>query len=278
MSAIMPEWPEMDTYRRLLSPLVCGRTIQAVEVNREKTINEPVDVFQSALTGRKILFVERRGKHLLFHLDDGHRLLLHLMLGGWIYYGPESEPEREDSRYQVILELDDGNRLFFGGLRLGYLHRLTAKGAQEHLKDLGPDPFDPRLTEEAFTKRLGKRRGKLKPTLVDQKLVSGIGNCYSDEICFDAKVLPMAQIPDLSEETKQRLYHSMRQVLEEAAANGGYMDHKFSADDTFVGGFDEMCRVYDREGEDCPRCGTPIRLEHVSSRKMFFCPSCQKEQ
>lgn len=274
----MPEWPEMDTYRRLLSPLVCGHSIQSVEVNREKTINEPIGDFQAALIGRKILFLERKGKHLLFHLDDGHRLLLHLMLGGWIYYGPQPEPGREDGDYQVVLELDDGNKLFFGGLRLGFLHRLTAKNALEQLKPLGPDPFDPRLTPEAFARRLRARRGKLKPTLVDQKLVSGIGNCYSDEICFDAGVLPTASIPELTEETKRRLYDSMRKVLEEAAAGGGYMDHKLTADDTFVGGYDERLRVYDREGEPCPRCGAPIRLEHLASRKMFFCPSCQRDR
>ncbi|MBB6730345.1 Fpg/Nei family DNA glycosylase [Cohnella zeiphila] len=272
----MPEWPEMDTYRRLLSPLVCGRTIAAAEVNREKTINEPTAEFQAAVIGRTVLFVERRGKHLLFHLDDGNRLLLHLMLGGWLYYGTEPEAGKESGSYQVVLTFEDGNRLFFGGLRLGYLHRLSAKSALEHLKPLGPDPFDPRLTPEAFAKRLGTRRGRLKSALVDQKLISGVGNCYSDEICFDAEVQPTAAIPELEPETKLRLYRSMRKVLEEAAENGGYMDHKFTADDTFVGGYDNKCRVYDREGEACVRCGEAIRLEIVNSRKMFYCPSCQK--
>ncbi|WP_027091489.1 bifunctional DNA-formamidopyrimidine glycosylase/DNA-(apurinic or apyrimidinic site) lyase [Cohnella thermotolerans] len=272
----MPEWPEMDTYRRLLSPLVCGHTITAVDVNREKTINEPIGVFQAALIGRKVLFVERRGKYLLFHLDDGNRLLLHLMLGGWLYYG--REPEKKKSEYQVICTFDNGERLFFGGLRLGFLHRLSAKGAQERLKELGPDPFDSRLTAPVFANRLSKRKGKLKPVLVDQKLVSGIGNCYADEICFDAQVLPAAAIPELKEETKLRLFASMRKVLEEAAANGGYMDRKFTEDDTFVGGHDERCFVYDREGEPCPRCGSPIRMDMVSSRKMFYCPSCQRPE
>jgi len=144
------------------------------------------------------------------------------------------------------------------------------------LKKLGPDPFDPRLTPEAFVKRLSARKGRLKSALVDQKLVSGIGNCYSDEICFDAEVQPAVPIPELAPETKLRLYHSMRKVLEEAAESGGYMDHKFTEDDTFVGGYDSQCRVYDREGEPCVRCGAPIRLEMVNSRKMFSCPSCQK--
>jgi len=269
----MPEWPEMETYRQQLSPLVCGLTIRHVDVNREKTINEPAEAFQAALTGRKIMFVERRGKHLLFHLDDGNRLLLHLMLGGYLYYGPHAE--KDESRFQVIFTFEDGNKLFFGGLRLGYLHRITAKTALERFREIGPEPFDPRLTEEAFVAMLDKKRGKLKPALVDQKRIAGIGNFYSDEICFEAGVVPFADIPSLSDGTKRNVYRAMRKVLTEAAEAGGYMDQKLTAADTLTGGFAERCRVYGREGEPCSRCGGTIRMETVSSRKMFYCPSCQ---
>ncbi|MBB6669172.1 bifunctional DNA-formamidopyrimidine glycosylase/DNA-(apurinic or apyrimidinic site) lyase [Cohnella nanjingensis] len=271
----MPEWPEMETYRRLLSPLVSGQIIANAVVHRDKTINEPPETFASALSGRRILYVERRGKHLLFHLDDGYRLLLHLMLGGYLHYGANAP--KEDEHYQVILTFGDGNRLFFGGLRLGFLHRLSAKIAQEQLRALGPDPFDARLTQAAFKTRLAKRRGKLKPVLVDQKFVSGIGNCYGDEICFEAGVKPDAAIPQLAEETKDRLYLAMREVLTEAAANGGYMDRPLTQDDTLTGGHDARCKVYDREGEACPRCGGTIRLETLAGRKMFYCPDCQRD-
>ncbi|MBN2983906.1 MULTISPECIES: bifunctional DNA-formamidopyrimidine glycosylase/DNA-(apurinic or apyrimidinic site) lyase [Cohnella] len=269
----MPEWPEMETYRRLLSPLVCGQTIVNVDVNREKTINEPEETFRGALTGRKIMFVERRAKYLLFHLDDGNRLLLHLMLGGYLVYGTEAE--KDDSRFQVVFALEDGNRLFFGGLRLGFLHRITAKAAIEQFRELGPEPFDPRLTEEAFVLKLAKKRGKLKPALVDQKWLAGIGNCYSDEICFEAGVVPFADIASLTDDTKRNVYHAMRKVLTEAAEEGGYMDKKLTANDTLTGGYDDKCKVYDREGEPCPRCGGTIQLATISSRKMFYCPSCQ---
>jgi formamidopyrimidine-DNA glycosylase len=270
----MPEWPEMENYRRLLSPRVSGQKIDRVVVNRPKTINEPEDHFRNELLGHRILFVERRGKQLLFHLDDGNRLILHLMLGGWLAYG--SEGPKEDSHFQVILGFEDGDNLYFGGLRLGYLHRLSAKTVNEQLKDLGPDPFDPRLTSEVFRKRLSARRGKLKPAMTDQRLVSGIGNCYADEICFDAQIHPETPIPSLNAETSEQLYHSMRQVLEEAVAGGGYMDHPLTPDDTFTGGFDDQCRVYDREGEPCVRCGTPIEKGETAGRKMFFCPHCQR--
>jgi formamidopyrimidine-DNA glycosylase len=270
----MPELPEMEHYRTLLSPLLCGQKITGVAVNRAATINEPVDVFTSALIGRSILFVERKGKHLLFHLDDGHRLHLHLMLGGWLAYGVQGP--KKDSHFQVILTFGDGNSLYFGGLRLGYLHRITAKAAIEQMKELGPDPFDSRLTFEAFQKRISGKKGKLKTTLTDQRFLAGIGNCYSDEICFDAKVHPALAVNSLDPSAVERIYHSIRKVLLEAKEAGGYMEHLLTPDDTLTGGYNNQCKVYDRKDEPCTVCGTGIKFETLAGRKMFFCPECQK--
>lgn len=270
----MPEWPEMETYRKLLGERLAGQKIVSVAVNRDKSVNEPEEEFRRALTDRRILFVERRGKQLIFHLDDGFRLVLHLMLGGWMAYGVDGP--KEDNEFQVILGFENGNRLFFGGLRLGYLHRLSAKQVNEQLRSLGPDPFDPRLTPESFRDRLKPRRGKLKSALTDQKFLAGIGNCYSDEICFDACIHPETPIPSLDREATDRLFASMRKVLAEAAEYGGYMDRPLTPEDTLTGGFDERCRVYDREGEPCVRCGTDIEKGETSGRKMFYCPHCQK--
>ncbi|RED60297.1 DNA-formamidopyrimidine glycosylase [Cohnella lupini] len=270
----MPELPEMEHYRSQLSPRLCGQRITGVTVNRAATINEPVDVFTSALVGKSILFVERKGKHLLFHLDDGHRLHLHLMLGGWLAYGEEGP--KKDSHFQVILTFGDGNSLYFGGLRLGYLHRMTAKAAIEELKELGPDPFDSRLTLEAFRKRLAGKRGKLKTTLTNQRFLAGIGNCYSDEICFDAQVHPAVAVNSLDESTVERIYHSIRKVLTTAKDAGGYMEHPLTPDDTLTGGYNNQCLVYDRKGEPCNVCGTEIKFETLTGRKMFYCPHCQQ--
>ena len=269
----MPEWPEMEHYRERLSKLLGGIKIADTVVNREASINEPAETFAKGLANRTILFVERRGKHLLFHLDDGNRLVLHLMLGGYMHVG-EAAP-KEDGHYQVILRLADGSNLYFGGLRLGYLHRMTAKAALEQMKQLGPEPFDPRLTEEAFRKRLAGKRGKLKATLVDQKFIAGIGNCYSDEICFAAKLHPAAQASALSAEETARLYEAMKKVLKEAKEAGGYMDHPLTEGDNVTGGYNDRCLVYDRGGEPCRVCGAEIVHETLSGRKMFYCPNCQ---
>ncbi|RKP56922.1 bifunctional DNA-formamidopyrimidine glycosylase/DNA-(apurinic or apyrimidinic site) lyase [Cohnella endophytica] len=269
----MPELPEMEHYRSRLSHLLCGQQVTGVVVNREGTINEPAEVFKASLLGRVILFVERRGKHLLFHLDDGYRLHLHLMLGGWMSYG-EQAPKKL-SQYQVILSFGNGVSLYFGGLRLGYLHRITAKAAIEELKELGPDALDPRLTLEAFRKRLAGKKGKLKTTLTDQRFVSGIGNCYSDEIAFDANVFPAAAVSGLKDEEIERIYHSIRNVLTAAIEAGGYMEQPFTSDDTVTGGFNDLCQVYDRGDEPCRVCGTTIQHETITGRKMFYCPTCQ---
>lgn len=269
----MPEWPEMEHYRTQLSTLVCGKRITDAVVNREATVNETKETFASAIANRTILFVERRGKHLLFHLDDGNRLVLHLMLGGWLYYGEQAP--KEDNRYQVILRLSDGNSLYFGGLRLGYLHRMTAKAALEQMKELGPEPFDSRLTPEAFHQRLMGKRGRLKTTLIDQKFIAGIGNCYSDEICFEARLHPATAANTLSEEQTSRLYAAMKKVLLEAKESGGYMEQPVTAGDRVTGGYNSRCLVYDRGGEPCGVCGHEIHHETLSGRKMFYCPSCQ---
>lgn len=271
----MSDWPEIETYRRLLSPLVCGLTIADATVHRIKSINESAEEFHDGLAGHKILFVERRGKHLIFHLDDGNRLLIQLMADDWIYYGAEGETKDDD--YAIILTLEDGNRIFFGGLRYGYVHRLTAKKLIELLRPLGPDPFDPRLTADSFAKLLGSKRGKLKTALTDPKFLSGIGSGYADEILFEAELHPGLLNASLSDEQKRKLYDSMRKVLDEAAENGGSTEHPFSTDSHVVGGFRERFKVFEREGAGCPRCGGTIVLETVSSRKQYFCPNCQKE-
>ncbi|WP_312109415.1 Fpg/Nei family DNA glycosylase [Brevibacillus reuszeri] len=268
----MPELPEMETYRRLLQDRIGGRTITATHVQREKTINLSPAEFDRVLLRNRITLVDRRAKHLLFHLESGHVLLLHLMLGGFLYYG--SAEDKLERTAQVTLSFDQ-HLLYFHGLRLGYLHLLTAGQLDERLDSLGPEPLDPAFTLTRFTELLAEKRGVLKTTLVDQHWLSGIGNCYSDEICFDAQILPTRRIPELSTEEIQRLYQSMQNVLKEAIQFGGYMKPSLYRDDPLTGGFDDRCRVYDRGGEPCPRCGQSIVQSKLSSRKVFACTNCQ---
>ncbi|MFD1954772.1 DNA-formamidopyrimidine glycosylase [Paenibacillus thailandensis] len=270
----MPELPEMETYRKLLNEQIAGTVITGTEVTREKSINVSPEAFNEQLTGRTVWYVERRGKHLIFHLDNGKRLELHLMLGGFLFFGREED--KPDRTAQVTLRFDKGN-LYFMGLRLGHLHLLSVKEVEGALSKLGPDPFDKRLTSEKFAALFDKKRGSLKASLVDQHVIAGIGNCYADEIAYTASIRPDAKIPLLRDEDWERLHRSMHSVLKEAISRGGYMDQPLTATDVLTGGYESVFQVYERAGETCGRCGGTIEQIEVASRKAYLCPGCQKE-
>jgi formamidopyrimidine-DNA glycosylase len=268
----MPELPEMENYKLLLPSLILNKPIKAITVTREKTININVEDFRKQVLQHTIVSIERRAKHLLFILDSGSVLLLHLMLGGTIYYGKHA-PERAA---QVILHFNDEASLYFLGLRLGYLHLHSIEEVSQILVKLGPEPLDAHFRFEDFMHILHGRRTNLKVTLVDQGVISGIGNCYSDEICFIAQLLPTRRVNSLNGDEQKRLYLAMQTVLKEAIHFGGYMATPLYEDDRLTGLFDAKCRVYDREGEPCPRCGNPLIKDEVSSKKCFYCLHCQK--
>ncbi|PYI55888.1 Fpg/Nei family DNA glycosylase [Paenibacillus flagellatus] len=269
----MPELPEMETYKTLLNQTVVRRPIEAVDIQREKSINVPPDEFVRRVRNRAITVVERRAKHLLFVLDSGDVLLLHLMLGGWMFYG--TERDKPDRTTQVVLSFGERS-LYFIGLRLGYLHVLTMQEAARKLAGLGPEPLEPSFTAERLRQLLGRKRTALKPTMTDQKTIAGIGNCYADEICFDARILPTRKIETLAPEEFAALHRSMNDVLRAAIRFGGYMENPLFPGDALTGGFDSRCAVYDRGGEPCVRCGRPIVQEELASRKVFYCVHCQR--
>jgi len=269
----MPELPEMETYRRLLSEKIVGKRITYIEVTREKSINVEPEKFQQELLGNSVLSIKRRAKYLLFQLENQKWLLLHLMLGGWLYVGTDAD--KPNRTFQVIISFGEQS-LYFIGLRLGYLHIYEPAMIEEKLDKLGPEPLDSNFTEELFLKRLKRKTGRIKMTLLDQSFVSGIGNCYADEICFDAAILPVKKGKDLTLEEKKRLFRSIRTVLEDAIKNGGYMEQPLYQGDSFTGQFDEQCKVYDRGGEPCLRCRHPIVQEELSGRKVFYCQRCQR--
>lgn len=272
----MPELPEMENYRIQLSKYILDQPITEVSVQREKTINLEPDEFICQLTGRQVIFIERRAKYLLFHLDNGRRLLLHLMLGGLLYLG--SKDDRPSRTTQVEITFGENLVLYFIGLRLGYLHLLTAKDADEQLSHLGVEPFGRKMNETVFTSLLRGRRGSIKTALVNQDVIAGIGNCYADEIAFAAKLRPSVKLQDLRENELISLYTAMRDVLSEATEAGGYMEMPLTKDDTLTGGSNDLCRVYDREGETCTRCGDIIVKAEMNGRKVFYSPGCQHDR
>ncbi|MFA9559743.1 Fpg/Nei family DNA glycosylase [Evansella sp. AB-rgal1] len=268
----MPELPEMENYRRLLNEKIRGKTIINVEVTREKSVNLDVKRFREEVQGSKITGVERRAKYLIFKLDSGKNLLLHLMLGGLIYL--DLGNDEIDRTKQVTLSFGNLN-LFFIGLRLGFLHLLSNEELEKTLSELGPEPLDPSFSIQVFQQVIAKRRGVLKSTLVNQKFLAGIGNLYSDEICFEAKLLPKKKISDLVDEEKIELYKSIQSILLRGIILGGYMELPVFKGDKVTGRYNDNCYVYDREGESCHRCNGVIVRDKISSQKSFYCPLCQ---
>lgn len=266
----MPELPEMETYKILLHDAVVGKTITDVVVGREKSINVPATEFIQHVKNEKISKIERRAKQLIFHLQNESYLLLHLMLGGWMFYGTETEkPDRT-----VQIEFSFGtNRLYFIGLRLGYLHLYSEQEIQTKLEKNGPEPLHINFSINDFLKKLHGKRGNLKTTLMDQTCIAGIGNRYSDEIAWHAELLPHKKINDLGENDKIRLYHSIRFILQRGINTGGYMEHPFSTTSSKLGGY--QMYVHNREGEPCPRCQGIIVMEKIAGHKAYFCGNCQ---
>jgi formamidopyrimidine-DNA glycosylase len=269
----MPELPEMENYKRLLNQKIAGQTITGVEINREKSINVLPALFTNTVSQQKVVTINRRGKHLLFHLQNGQVLLLHLMLGGWMYLG--NEEDKPKRTVQVRLSFGQ-SQLYFIGLRLGYLHLYNEKDVQHQLSKLGPEPLENEFTLPQFLNILSDKRGRIKTKLLDQEFLAGIGNCYSDEICFHARIQPKRDISEMGDTERNQLFQSMKYVLLDALKHGGYMDNPFFSGDTLTGGYSQLCLVYDREGEKCHRCSSIIMKEMISSRKTFFCPNCQK--
>jgi formamidopyrimidine-DNA glycosylase len=268
----MPELPEMETYRTLLTKLILNKRIDRVGVEREKSLNIDTDSFVRLVHGSRVIQINRRAKHLIFHLDNGRVLLLHLMLGGWMFYG--TEENKPNRTAQVTLQFGR-EQLYFIGLRLGYLHVYTEQEVQSKLAELGPEPFDETMTVDRFKQIMKRKRGTLKAVLVDQKTIAGIGNCYSDEICFYSGLKPSRTIGSLADDEFVKLYDGLHICLKEACSYGGYMESPLYPGDQWTGNYNDQCKVYDNEGMPCLRCRALIIREEVSSKKSFHCPGCQ---
>lgn len=272
LEEIMPEIPEMENYRSLLNQSINAKKITSVEVNRSKTINIPVEDFVAKVQGQSIKEVARRAKFLVFQLADGNFLLLHLMLDGRITLTPVEEKVKA----QVIFFLVDGNKLNFSQLHLGYLHYHTPKELRAELENLGVEPLSEDFTWQGFQQLLKGRRGVIKTLLMNQKVIAGLGNAYSNEALFAARLMPDRKVAGLEEEEKKHLFEVIPSLLRKAIAAGGDLDTPYSEEDIKTGGFNTQFQVYERTGEPCYVCGNLIEQAEIGGRNAFFCRICQK--
>jgi formamidopyrimidine-DNA glycosylase len=270
----MPELPEVETIARILrhglppQPPVLGHCLLDARLLWRRTLAEPdPEKFHSHLVGQSIKNISRRGKFLVFHLTR-HWLLFHLRMSGDLLVRPSGTlPETHD---RLLLELDGDLQLAFNDARK--FGRVWLVDELDHvLGDLGPEPLGEDFDAPELFKRLQHTRRQLKPLLLDQTFLAGLGNIYVDEALNLARLHPLMLSNRLTEGQAQVLLSSIRSVLQDGIArNGASIDWVYRGGD-----FQNYFRVYQRTGEPCPTCGTPIARIIVGQRGTHFCPHCQ---
>ncbi len=289
----MPELPEVETIRRDLEKKIAGEKIKNIEILAAKSVHNKSSDFMKVLVGNNFKHIERRGKLLMFAIGETDKfsyLLVHLKMTGQLIYrhkkqllagghsqtGMNAEVPNKFTR--VIFSFGDGGQLFFNDLRrFGYL-KLVSKEEKEKIvtNSFGIEPLTPDYTLEAFQKLFKKRQTNIKALLLNQKLISGIGNIYADEACFSAKILPTRKVSSLTVLEIKKMYKCIEDILKVAIANRGTTFNNYVDSDGHTGSHINFLNVYGRDGEKCKRCKSVILKKKHAGRGTHYCPNCQK--
>jgi formamidopyrimidine-DNA glycosylase len=277
----LPELPEVEVVRRALEREVAGREVTSVAVTGARTVRrQPPETLVGRLRGATLGPAGRLGKFLLVPLDDGaETLVVHLRMSGRLLL---TAPDRPLARHtHAVLGLSDGRELRFVDPRtfgeLFVVESPAGLGRPAALAHLGPDPLSTGWSAAALGRALAGRRGRLKLLLMDQRFVAGIGNIYSDEALFEARLRYDRPAGSLSGDEVTRLHRAVRTTLREAVRHRGSSLRDAQYVDLFgtPGRYQLRHRVYGREGEPCPDCGGPVGRTRLAGRSTFFCETCQ---
>ncbi|WP_175412182.1 bifunctional DNA-formamidopyrimidine glycosylase/DNA-(apurinic or apyrimidinic site) lyase [Streptomyces sp. TRM64462] len=280
----MPELPEVEVVRRGLERWVSGRAVASVEVLHPRAVRRHLaggEDFAGRLKGHRFGVARRRGKYLWLPLDDGEAAVLgHLGMSGQLLVQPEDAPDEKHLRVRVRFDDATGTELrfvdqrTFGGLSL---HDTTPDGLPDVIAHIARDPLDPAFDDDAFHRALRTRRTTVKRALLDQSLISGVGNIYADEALWRSRLHYDRPTAGFTRPRSDELLRHVRDVMKEALEVGGT-----SFDSLYVnvngesGYFDRSLDAYGREGEPCRRCGTAMRRRPWMNRSSYFCPRCQR--
>lgn len=278
----MPELPEVETVRRGLERFAVGRRINGVEVGRERTVRRTSrQAVIDGLTDTTILAANRRGKYLLLPLDSGDEVMIHLRMSGQVLVaaaGADRPPHTH-----VVIHLDDGNEMWFVDPRtFGEVVVFDPDHVDVEIPDLaklGPDPIADEITLRDFRRILRRRHRQIKPLLLDQHVIAGIGNIYADEILHEARLRPDRLSDELSPASERRLHDAVHRILRQAIAHGGSTLGDAQYVDLFGdwGTYQHAHVVYGRTGERCTTCGVGwIRRTVSAQRSTHYCPRCQR--
>jgi formamidopyrimidine-DNA glycosylase len=288
----MPELPEVETIRAGLAKLLPGKVVKDVWYDWDKSFpNAPSDVARF-LVGAKIQRIRRRAKVLIIELSGGWALIIHLKMTGQLVFVGKGERfgaghpsdslvgELPAKSTRVIIDFTDGSKLFFNDQRkFGWMRLMPAIEISEidFFKKVGPEPLDDDFTVTRFIERLLRRKNSnIKAVLLDQSVIAGVGNIYADESLWGAKIHPASLVGKIPKPQLVLLYNSLRQVLALSIAKGGSTDKNYVDAEGQKGSYLSFANVFRKQGQPCPRCGTPIEKIRVAGRGTHICPKEQR--
>lgn len=280
----MPELPEVETIRRGLEKHIVGRTIVRVDVRLPKMLSGDVE----KLSGTTVIAVRRYGKGLVVDLDNGYSIAIHVKMTGQLIYQGRGVPSGSlphmgkvgrlpGSATHVIFYLDQDDKLYYNDVRqFGWLKIVPTEKVSEleFFKSLGPEALS-NLTLEKFRGILASTKAPVKPLLMEQKKIAGIGNIYANDALFLAKIHPKRPANSLSKDEGTTLFEAIEAVLKKGLAVGGASEWQYVNVLGEAGGYQNFFQVYGQVGKPCPNCGTKIEKIVMGGRGTFFCPICQ---
>lgn len=299
----MPELPEVENLRQGLEQKILEQKILSVKVHKPKLVsgkgtlrtasNKKVKEFEKGLKGEVFLKVDRRAKNLIFNFKNGKVLLVHLKMSGQFVYKDNksntriigghpieiSEKELPNKHTHVIFELNKGI-LYYNDTRMfGYLlyyPTQTHFESDEHFKLLGLEPMDNKFTANYLEESLKQKTGKIKAVLMNQEIVTGLGNIYADESLFESKIQPTRKASSLTKEEVKKLYTAIVRIIKRAIKVGGSSVATYKLLDESSGNYAREHKVYGKSGQKCTVCSTNLVTTTVQTRTTVFCPKCQK--
>lgn len=273
----MPELPEVETVRRMLKEKVQNRKIINVKIAYPKVIEQPtIEVFEKEIINETIIDMKRRGKWLIFELDH-YYLLSHLRMEG--KYLIRHTIDQLEKHEHIAFVLDNGEELRYKDTRkFGRMYLLNKEEAfyQKPLSELGKEPWDPTLTAQYLKDKFKHKTIPIKTILLDQGIITGIGNIYANEILFLSKISPFQKGNTVTIHQLQAIIENTRKVLEKAITEGGTTIRSYESSEGVHGRFQQQLYVHSKENEPCSICNTPILKTKIGGRGTYYCPNCQK--
>ncbi|MDD4607022.1 MAG: bifunctional DNA-formamidopyrimidine glycosylase/DNA-(apurinic or apyrimidinic site) lyase [Patescibacteria group bacterium] len=286
----MPELPEIETIKQDLADLIKNKKIRSIKINLAKQVQGSAKNLITKVKNRRVVKVHRRAKILILDLDNHWHLVFHLKMTGQLIYVDKNKiaggghPIKHDlqnlpNKYShVIFNFTDGSQLFFNDTRqFGWVKLVADRELEKNLDKYGPEPLDSNFSLIKFKNQILKRaKTPIKPLLMDQKIIAGIGNIYAQEACFCAKILPTRKAENLKLSEIKKLYQCLKKILKQAIKKRGTSSSDYVDALGRSGSMNDYLKIYGRADEKCYCCGTRIKKIKQQQRSTCYCPKCQK--